>query len=81
MGLPRTFVNRFDETWTVEHQDNAWLTHIGGFLMTCGDLSRVTLSTHLAEEDKARGLETLLDQLSNTPVGTAHVRLWHPDDT
>lgn len=80
MGLPETLINQFHQVWTVEHCASERLTHIGGFLITYGDLSRVTISTRLSEADQTRGRNQLLNYLSNTPVGTAHILLWHPAD-
>lgn len=80
MDMVQTLVNRFGEPWTVEHCDSGRLTHIGGFLMTCGDLGCITLSAQLTQEDKARGREMLLSRLNTIPIGTSGVHLWHPDD-
>jgi hypothetical protein len=80
MHTVQTLVTAQGESWTVEHRESERLTHIGGFLMTHGDLGCITLSARLAEKDKARGREVLLNRLGCLAVGTSGVRLWHPDD-
>jgi hypothetical protein len=64
----------------VEYRESDDLNHIGGFLMTYRDESCITLSRQLSADDRARGREILLRQLTDTAVGTSGVRLWHPED-
>ncbi len=56
------------------------LSHIGGYLMTYGDSGRITLSSQLPATDRIRALSQLLERLTQTPVGTSGVLLWHPTD-
>lgn len=78
--MNRTLVNRYGDEWAIEQRESERLTNIGGYLMTYADLSCITLSKRLAETDKARGREVMLDRLMDTPVGTSGVYLWEPDD-
>jgi hypothetical protein len=80
MALVDKLVNIFGDTWHVEHRDSEHLTTISGFLMTCGQSSRLTLSTQLDYDSKKRAREHLLGQLAETPIGKSSVRLWHPDN-
>jgi len=74
-----TLVNRYGDPWAVEQRESEALTRLGGFLMTYGDQSCLTLNARLSEADKARGREEILDRLTTTPTGISSTVLWHPD--
>ena len=80
MNTVEMLVNRYGESWHVEHSESERLTHIGGYVMTYQDHGKVILSIWLSTRDKARGRERLLHYLSQTATGTSGVLLWHPDD-
>lgn len=64
----------------IEYQESARLTRLGGFIMIYRDRCQVTLSTHLTEEDKMRGLDHLLSYLSESPDNKVGFHLWMSDD-
>jgi hypothetical protein len=72
--------NCYGDTWTVEHCEDAHLRHIGGFLMTHGTQSCLTLSSDLNALDRQRGRTQLLELLEQTPIGTSRTILWHSQD-
>jgi hypothetical protein len=80
MNTTQALVNKFGETWNVEHLESHRLIHVGGFLMACGAESCITLSAELSTDDKTRGQESLLRRLETLPVGTLGTYLWHPGD-
>lgn len=80
MPTHRTLSNHYGESWQVEHYESERLTHIGGYLITYQDTSRLIFSSHLSLLDKQRCQEHLLEHLTRTPLGTNEVILWHPDD-
>jgi hypothetical protein len=80
MDNTQVLANIYGDSWIVEHRESAHLSHIGGFLVMCGDLSCIMLNIKLSKGDKLRGRETLLERLAETPIGTDSVTIWHPDD-
>jgi hypothetical protein len=80
MEKEQTLLNRYGEVWYVEHSESERLTHIGGYVMTNSDHSKVTLSTQLSPQEKARGQIRLLEYLAQTATNTSGIFLWHPDD-
>lgn len=76
----QTLINQAGEIWEVEHRASERLTHIGGYLVICGELGCVVVSAALPEGEQQRGRVALLDQLAAMPLGTLGVRLWHPED-
>jgi len=79
MGIEQ-LASRDGDLWVVEYSESENLLHVGGFLLMCGDLSSITISMLLAEEDKQRGREALSKYLSTMPIGTKGTVLWLPDD-
>jgi hypothetical protein len=80
MVTEETVTNRDGDEWLVKQRESACLTDIGGFLMTYQDVSRIVISAHLTETNKARGRDVLRSHLTQIAVGTSGTILWHPDD-
>lgn len=77
MQMEQTLFNHYGNRWIVEYRESERLTNISGFLMTADDVSCITISSHLSEDEKQRVREVLHDQLVKLPTGTSGVYLWH----
>lgn len=80
MPTAQTLKNDAGDTWVVELDESERLTHIGGFLLTHRSFSSITLASQLTPDEKARGIEILLQRLAATPIGRSSSYLWHLDD-
>lgn len=76
----QTVNNVGGEVWQLERSGSGALTTIGGYLMTYGSCSRITISDRLDAVIQERGFRELLEHLTLLPIGTSRVILWHPDD-
>jgi hypothetical protein len=78
--MKQSLINNDGGVWIVELRESKQLKHIDGFAMTYSNLSCVTISEQLSEVDKERGLEALLSQLRETPIGSKGTIVWSVDE-
>ena len=75
-----TLTNHDGEHWTVEYCESNSLTQVGGFLVTYGASSCITMNANLARAEKRRNRRHFIRQLMMLPLGTSAVHLWSNDE-
>lgn len=72
--------NLYGEIWEFTYDESTEFRNIDGFLMTYKDQSIITVNAQLDEKLKQQGLSILRQRLTELPLGTNTVILWHRDD-